>query len=167
MTRVGRVAPIRVLIAGGAAGMLGGLLKPDRTTGDCDVMGVGEESDWRDVERAAAEAAAQLDLPARWLNRDCRIYAWCLPLAWESRCESVGQFGPLEVLRVSRVDLIAAKIIGSPKRPQDLEDLRDLRPSRAELEFAEQNIDRLEAEHLDGKKFDDERAVFSVLRGEL
>ncbi len=95
------------------------------------------------------------------------MYAWCLPVGWQGRCEEVDQFGPLEVLRVSRIDLIAAKVIGSPTRPQDLEDLRDLRPAREELEFAGQNLDRLEAEHLDGRKFDQERAILNVLRGQL
>lgn len=167
LARRKRAGPIRVLVAGGTAGILGGLLRPERTTGDCDVMGLGDESDWGDLERAAAEVATQLDLPPTWLNRDCQMYAWCLPVGWQGRCEEVDQFGPLEVLRVSRIDLIAAKVIGSPTRPQDLEDLRDLRPAREELEFAGQNLDRLEAEHLDGRKFDQERAILNVLRGQL
>lgn len=166
LARLGRGAPIRVLVAGGTAGILGGFLKPERTTGDCDVIGVSSESDWSDLERAAAEVARQLDLPPTWLNRDCQMYAWCLPVGWQSRCERVDQFGPLEVLRVSRIDLIAAKVIGSPTRPQDLEDLRDMRPTVDELDSAERNLDRLEGEHLDGKKFDQERAILKVLRGE-
>jgi hypothetical protein len=166
LSRRGRVVPIRVLVAGGTAGILGGLLRPERTTGDCDVMEVGIESDWSDLERAAAETATQLDLPPTWLNRDCQMYAWCLPVGWQSRCEPVDRFGPLDVSRVSRIDLIAAKVIGGPTRPQDLEDLRDLQPDMDELDFAEQNLDRLEAEHLDGRKFDNERAILNVLRGE-
>ncbi len=120
---------------------------------------------WRELVAAAVEVARRLQLPETWLNRDCTMYAWCLPLGWQSRCERVGTFGRLEVLRIARIDLIAGKVISSPKRPQDVEDLRDMRPTEEELGFVKEHIDRLEAEHLDGRKFDDQRVVLASLRG--
>lgn len=76
---------IRVCICGGSAGLLGGLLSPTRTTGDCDVVWRGSDAEWKRLATAAAEAATDLGLPANWLNRESSIYAWCLPLGWAVR----------------------------------------------------------------------------------
>ena len=161
----GRSTPVVLLIGGGTAALLGELLRPARTTADCDVFWSGDDKSWSAVARAAAAVAARLALPPTWLNRDASMYAWRLPIGWQSRCITVGQFGPLDVPRVTRLDLIAAKIVSSPKRPQDLDDLRDLRPTKAELAFVAEHLDRLESEHLDGASFDDQRAVLDSLRG--
>lgn len=128
-------------------------------------MWQGDDTSWNEVSEAAKEVAHSLKLPETWLNRDCSMYAWCLPLGWQSRCESVETFGPLEVTRIARIDLIAAKIMGAPKRPQDLEDLRDMNPAPAELDFVKEHIDRLESEDLDGRDFADQRGILKVLRG--
>src|SRR5437763_293581 len=87
--------PVRLVVTGGMAGLLAGLLRPQRTTTDCDVIWEGEDVVWRQVAAAAAGVAGRLDLPPSWLNRDASIFAWCLPLGWQSRCERVGEFGPL------------------------------------------------------------------------
>jgi hypothetical protein len=155
-----------VFVVGGAAGMLAGLLRGSRTTADCDVLLAADDADWPALESAAREAARSLQLPERWLNRDSTMYAWCLPLGWTRRCERVGIFGPLEVLRLARIDLIATKIMSAPRRPQDLEDLRDIRPTADELDFALLNIERIKAEHLDREEFPRQRAIVQVLRGD-
>lgn len=157
-------APIRLVVAGGAAGLLAKLLAPSRTTADCDVIWV-EDLSWASVAEAAAKVAVRLGLSSTWLNRECSHYAWCLPLDWRVRCKPVGTFGPLNVLRLSRIDLVATKVIGAPVRPQDLEDLRVIRPTSTELEFIDSHLDRLESEHLDGRSFDAERAIVQALRG--
>lgn len=159
---------VRILVVGGTAGLLGGLLRGSRTTGDCDVMAVRPEGAWPDVERAAAAVAKEMKLPENWLNTNCRAFAWSMPLGWEGRCEPVGDFGLLEVWRASRIDLIASKIVAAPKRPQDIEDVRDMRPTADELDFVQEHIDRLERESLDADaSFDAQRAIVDVLRGEL
>jgi hypothetical protein len=160
----GLAAPIRLIVAGGVAGMLAGLLEPSRTTGDCDVMWASDESQWAGVVTAAAEAGERLGLPQHWLNRDCAMYAWCLPLGWLDRCKRVGTFGSITVDRLSRLDLIATKVIGSPKRPQDFADLRAMSPTAAELAFIDDHLDRLAAEHLGGDTFDDQCAIVEALR---
>lgn len=38
LAKRGVADPVRILIVGGAAGLLGGWLRPGRTTGDCDAM---------------------------------------------------------------------------------------------------------------------------------
>ncbi len=159
--------PARVVIAGGVAGLLGGWLSGARTTGDCDVISARPEEGWPAIESAAHVVALQLGLPSTWLNRDCSSFAWCLPLGWADRAEPVGQFGPLEVARLSRFDLIASKVMGAPKRPQDLEDLRALSPTPDELDRIVRHLDRLNAEHLGGgggDRFDEQRLIVGVFR---
>ena len=156
---------VQLVIAGGVAGLLGGMLRPGRTTGDCDVMLLSDWAAWAEVQAAAEVVAEVMGLPKSWLSRDCAIYAWCLPLGWRDRLERVGTFGTLTVLRISRFDLIAAKLMSCPKRPQDVEDLQDLKPTAAEWDDVQKHLDRLELEDLSGSTFDDQRAILGVLRG--
>jgi hypothetical protein len=157
--------PITICLAGGAAGLLGGWLRASRVTADCDVMRLDPEEAWEGIGAAAGAVAGRLGLPATWINRECRIHEWCVPLGWASRCEPVGRFGPLEVRRMARVDLIACKIVSAPRRPQDLEDLRDLAPTAAELEAAQRHLERLERESLAGEPFNDQWRIVRLLRG--
>lgn len=152
-----------VVLLGGTAGLLARLLSPQRTTADCDVLLLSDAAEWGALARAAEVVADQLGLPATWLNRDCEAFSWTLPLGWRSRMERVGEFGPLAVWRVSRRDLIATKVLGAKSRPQDLEDLRHIGPTREELAWVREHLDRLESEHLDGRSFDPERVVVGVL----
>lgn len=156
-------ARLRVVVAGGVAGLLGGLLASDRTTGDVDVIWGGTEEGWRAIERAAAVVAEELSLSSRWFNRDCSQFEWCLPLGWKARCESVGRFGPLDVVRVSRRDLLASKLVSSPRRPQDLLDIRAIAPTREEIAFMLEHLDRLEAEHLGGETFERQRLILGAI----
>lgn len=152
-----------IVVLGGTAGLLARLLSPQRTTADCDVLLLSDAAEWAALARAAGLVADQLGLPATWLNRDCEAFSWTLPLGWRSRMERVGEFGPLVVWRVSRRDLIATKVLGATSRPQDLEDLRHITPTREELAWVREHLERLESEHLDGRSFDPERAVVGVL----
>lgn len=156
---------IRVCIAGGSAGLLSGTLRVDRVTGDCDVMATEPGNRWSLVAEASASVARRLGLPERWMNQDCAMFAHCIAPGWRDRCVVYGTFGALEVCVLSRGDQIASKIISAPKMPQDVQDLLTMDPSMKELDFAESNIDRLEAESLDGKTLEDARAVLRSLRG--
>lgn len=156
---------VRLVLAGGTAGLFGGFFREHRVTGDCDVLWSGDDQTWRAIADAARSVAEAQGLPPTWLNRDCTAYAWCLPLGWQQRCEPVGAFGPLEVLRIGRFDLIAAKVMGAPGRPQDLEDLFDLRPTSDEIRLLDEHLDRLEAEDLDRRTFDHQRRIVDALRG--
>ncbi|GEM_PF-555968 len=154
-----------ILLVGGSAGMLAGLLNPSRTTADCDVMAVTPTHAWEQIEIAAREVAHSLNLPETWLNRECTHYAWCMPLGWKDRCSLVHRFGSLTVLHLSRRDLIASKIISAPHRPQDLEDLEEIQPKNDELDFAAENLNRLESESLDDRSWQDEHAILESFRG--
>lgn len=156
--------PVNIVLAGGVAGLLGGLLDERRTTGDCDVLDIDGEEHWAPLSEAAAEVAISMGLPATWLNRDCQQYAWCFPLGWKSRTEEVGRFGPLHVRRVARFDLMASKVVASPKRPQDVLDVMAMGPTPEELDAIEQHLDRLSAEDLNGFDHAPQRAVLQALR---
>lgn len=158
---------VRLYLVGGSAGLLSGLLPAARATGDVDVSAVEPDDCWDAVCRAAVRAAQELDLPETWLNDKCWIYGWSLPFGWEGRCHRIHRFGPLEVWAIDRQDFIAAKVVSAPRRPQDLEDLRAVRPTPEELSFTAEHIDRIEREHLDpDASFEDARAILQALRGE-
>ena len=163
LAQEGDTETVRLVIAGGVAGLLSGLA---RATLDCDVLACSDDAQWDRIETAARQAAAEFDLPETWLNRDCSIYANGFPLGWQDRTEPVDRFGPLDVHRVSRKDWIAAKLVSSAVRAQDKKDIEDLDPkvSTEELNFAEDHLDRLAAEHLDGDDYTAQRAILALIR---
>ena len=172
LTRVGVVLssdntfpPVTLVLAGGAAGMLGGLLSTSRVTIDCAVMWSDAGDAWDRLERAAVQVASELRLMDSWLNRKCRIFAGNLALDWWDRCEPVGIFGVLTVKRISRLDLLASKIVSAPRRPQDLKDIVSMAPTESELDLLEQHIDRVESEDLDRTSFEKQRKIIGTLRG--
>lgn len=165
-------AAIRLVLAGGAAGLLAGALQASRVTTDCDVPWNPSDAEGkavRDQVRAAAtRVASRLGLSQEWLSFRCAMYAWRWPLGWEARCEAVeGDFGVLQVMRLSRGDLIAAKVMGAARRPQDRQDLLDLAPTREELDLAESNLDRVESEHPGREALEIERLILQDLRSRL
>jgi hypothetical protein len=153
----------RLVLMGGASGMLAGALSPARVTADCDVVWSGDAPGWAILQGAARQVAAELGLPANWLNDDVRMYVWRLPVGWFARCEPVLTAGPLEIVRLSRGDLIGAKVIAG--RVQDIEDVRAMRPTWVEFDAAEAHIERLEGEDLDRSRFERARAIVGMLRG--
>lgn len=166
------IAPIRRVIAGGAAGLLAGALRASRVTMDCDVPwspGDPEAIAVRERVRGAAERiAAQRGLSGEWLSFRCAMYAWKWAPGWDERCEPVaGEFGALRVFRLSRRDLIVAKVMGAAQRAQDRQDLEDLAPTREELDWVDKNLERVEAEDLGQVGFDDERGIVRDLRSVL
>jgi hypothetical protein len=69
------------------------------------------------------------------------------------------------VCLIHRKDFIAAKIVSAPKRPHDYEDLKAVRPTQGELDFASSHIDRLESESLDPDcDFTECRSIVDSLR---
>ncbi|MCG3122056.1 MAG: hypothetical protein GIKADHBN_00432 [Phycisphaerales bacterium] len=155
----------RIVLTGGTAGMLSGWFRASRTTADCDVLVASGDADWPFIEEAARGIADRFGLPRTWLNRDASNYLCYLPLGWEARCTPVRAFQGLDVLAIGRSDLIAAKLVSCPQRPQDLEDLRDLDPTDEEWKRALENIDRVEREDLDGRSYERHREIARGLRG--
>jgi len=163
LQRSGQVESVSIILGGAVAAMVTADLPASRITLDCDVVDSQPDDGWSAVQQAARQVAAQRSLPANWLNRDSRMYIHYLPLGWRDRCEPVGQFGPLTVLAVSRRDLMAMKLMGAAVRPQDLEDIVAMRPTRDDLAFLHEHLDRLDAESLSRETHDTERAIVNEL----
>ncbi len=167
VSRGGLAGSARLFVVGGAAGVLTGLLAPARTTEDVDVTLVEPADAWEEVRGAAERVASDLGLPKTWLNDECRTFAWKLPAGWKGRCSRYETYGPLEVWTLDRRDFIAAKILAEPPRPQDLEDLRSLEPTKEELDFVRRHVASLQAECLDPDSgFYAAHAVLEFLEGE-
>ncbi|MFO0875215.1 MAG: DUF6036 family nucleotidyltransferase [Phycisphaerales bacterium] len=122
---------VHLLLAGGAAGMLTGLLDAERTTTDCDVM-LYEPAEARElVDRIAAEVAGDFGLSERWLNSGGAPWMDAMPAGWRERLETVLVRGPLHVHAVGRLDLLALKLMAG--RPQDIEDLETMSMTAEEV----------------------------------
>lgn len=132
---------IEILLVGGAAGMITGLLPPTRVTTDCDVMAYLPPDTMATVELAAAQVADELGLATNWLNSDVQIRVDALPDGWEKRKIAAGMYGRLRVSAVSRPDLIAMKVLAG--RDQDIEDLQALRIRSDDVAFIETYLNML------------------------
>lgn len=164
LAEVGVTQPVQVIVCGAVAGILNGDLSGERQTLDCDVIASEPQDQFSSVADAAAAIAETLGLKPQWLNQDASMYAHLLPLGWKHRLHRIDRFGPLEVKTVSRRDLLALKLMGVVKRPHDLEDIEEMQPTAAELNFMSEHLDRLEAESLAGQTYDFQRTVIDDLR---
>ena len=132
---------VEILLVGGAAGVLTGLLPAAWTTADVDTIHCHLARDRDAVLDAAADAGRELALPPAWLNDWSGLYVWTLPPGWQSRRVLVGTFGRLHVFAVGRQDLIALKFIAH--RERDLEHLRLLIVTPAERDAVRTYLDQL------------------------
>src|SRR5665213_3681553 len=74
---------VEILIVGGAAGMITGVLPASRTTIDCDVILYDPISAWTTIERIAEQVGRELGLASNWLNSDAQLRLDCLPDGWK------------------------------------------------------------------------------------
>ena len=152
---------VELLLVGGAAGMLTGLLPPARTTIDCDVMVYVPEDAMGAVELAAAQVAGELGLGETWLNSNVQLRRDALPDDWETRRILIGTWGRLRVFAVCRIDLIAMKVLAG--RPQDLEDIHSMKPRRDDVEFVRRYLDGLPAKGTMLNEIDEARELVESL----
>lgn len=132
---------VEILLVGGAAGMLTGVLGPERTTIDCDVIDYEPAAAWTEIESLAAEIGKELGLPDRWLNSNVQIRLDCLPDNWKSRRQLILSGNRLLVYAISRLDLIAMKFMAHRRR--DLEDLGKLAVTSDDVEFVRKYLQNL------------------------
>ena len=152
---------VELLLVGGAAGMLTGLLPPARTTTDCDVMAYVPEDAMGAVENAAEQVAKELGLAATWLNSNVQLRRDALPDDWQTRRVWIGTWGQLRVFAVSRFDLIAMKVLAG--RAQDLEDIRSMKLRRDDVEFVRRYLDGLPAKGTTPEQMAEAREVLQSL----
>ena len=136
-----------LLICGGSALNLAGLV--DRPTRDVDVLGlvrgtekalVAAELLPEEVSRAAQFVAADLNLPADWLNDSAlAVHRLGLPTGILNRAHR-WEFGPcLTLYVIGRQDQVALKLYAALHRQNGQRHFRDLdaiEATQAEMEFA-------------------------------
>ena len=144
--------------------MLHGDLAADRHTIDCDMIRVEPEESLADLKQAAALVASQMGLKNDWLNNESRVFAWLIPPGWTTRLRPFDTFGPLEVMTLSRRDLLAMKLRSMAKRSKDLADIDAICPTAEEIDFLLGYLDQAEMESLDRETFDDQRAFLLELK---
>lgn len=166
LKRVGDVleldVDVEILVVGGAAGMLTGLLPPTRTTTDCDVMLYVPEHAMPWVEIAGEKVGRELGISPEWLNSKVQIRADSLPLDWRRRRIWVGTYGRMWVYAVSRPDLIAMKVLAG--RDRDRDDLRSLKVQHHEAEFVRAFLDQLPARGMPLDQIEDARVLLDSLK---
>jgi len=132
-------APVEVTVAGGAALILAyGLERP---TADIDAIVTAPPFD-DGLRRAIAAVAADQELPEAWLNDAAKAFVEVLGDGFLARRVRLEQFGNLNVYVLGRQDLILMKLYAM--RPEDIEDLRSLTPTGEEIEYVEQELDRID-----------------------
>ncbi len=132
---------IEILLIGGAAGMLTGQLPAHRVTQDCDVMDFTPKEAQKAVLDAAAQVSQEKGLPEHWLSTQAMDSLNVLPDGWQSRRIHIASFGKLSVYAVSRLDLLAMKFYAN--RPQDRQDIIEMKPSPEEIEYIRKYLDML------------------------
>lgn len=141
LAELGAVCPAgtEVVVIGGAAAILRGWLA--RATVDIDVA--ASTPPLAAFRRRIAEIAEPRGLPEGWLNDGAKAFARVLPPGYSERLEPVGIFGGLTVRTISRRDLVLMKLFAM--RAEDVQDLRELAPTREELEFVRGELPRIAA----------------------
>lgn len=155
---------VQLVLVGGAAGMLAGELRPGRVTTDCDVSKVEPATWWNVIQDVAVRIGSESGLSKSWLSLDCARYQNLMPPGWERRCRRAATFGRLEIHTISHRDFAASKAVGVDKRPQDREDLSQLKLTREDFDSVLRNFDRLEAESLNKESFAVQRQYVEELR---
>lgn len=152
---------VEILLVGGAAGMVTGVLSPDRVTTDCDVMVCLPHDALAAVESAAEEVAREMELASDWLNSNVQIRRDALPDGWETPKQWVNRYGPLNVCAASRIDLIAMKVLAG--RDSDIEDLDAMKVRREDLDFVRAYLDKLAAKGTKRQQIEEARLLMESL----
>lgn len=129
---------VDITVAGGAALLMAFDL--ERGTMDVDTVEAVPGFD-EPFRRAVRETADELELAPNWLNDSAKAYQEVLASGYRRRRRHVGDFGRLRVYALGRRDLILLKVFAM--RAQDIEDLRELAPTKAEIAFVREHLERL------------------------
>lgn len=152
---------VEILLVGGAAGMMTGVLSPNRVTTDCDVMAYLPDDEMAAVESAAEEVAGELELASDWLNSNVQIRRDALPDGWEARKQWVGRYGPMNVCAASRIDLISMKVLAG--RDQDIEDLDAMKVRTDDLDFVRAYLNKLAEKGTKPEQIEEARLLLESL----
>lgn len=133
--------PAEMILIGGGAGMLSELLPDSRLTVDLDVMDVTPPEIFDLCCYHAPRIAEECDISPRWFDATPHTIRHMMLPGWRDRTTPVGEFGPLRVRAIARIDLISLKAIAS--RQRDIDDLLSLRVTRDEARFVHDSLPKL------------------------
>lgn len=133
------------IVVGGAALALLGIT--DRQTRDFDIL---QPELPEEIAEASRTFAAHLrdegiELANDWLNNGPIQLADILPNGWRSRVQAAFQGKSLELVTLSRADLLKTKLFALCDRGTDLADCIAMMPSVTELEEAEPWVSQQDA----------------------
>jgi len=117
-------------LIGGGAGMLSELLPEGRTAVDVDVMEVTPPEVFDLCCYDAPAIAEECGLNPTWFDPAPFNLRHMMLAGWRDRTVPIGEFGPLGVRAIARIDLISLKF--SAGRERDLNDLETLQITAAE-----------------------------------
>ena len=120
---------LEATIIGGAALQLLGVIT--RTTKDCDVL---EPKLSNEILGAAGDFAASNGLAGGWLNNGPATLIDELPAGWKERRKEIFKGKALFLLTLGREDTLRAKLYAYLDRGIDLDDLKELKPTKEEIE---------------------------------
>ncbi|MBW8016717.1 MAG: hypothetical protein FVQ82_11060 [Planctomycetes bacterium] len=131
---------IEILLVGGVAAMLTGQLPAERVTQDCDIINLSPKQAQKAILNSAREVARIKGLPENWLN--CQAMQLdVLPDGWRSRREYICKYDQLSIYAASRLDMLCMKFYAN--RPQDREDIMEMKPKLEETCFVRKYLDML------------------------
>ncbi|MGE3682720.1 MAG: DUF6036 family nucleotidyltransferase [Bdellovibrionales bacterium] len=124
-----------ITIFGSGAMMAQGFLRANRHTEDVDLASPDMDMVFQTI---AADVGEKFGLRMGWLNSAGVIFSRNFPSGWEKRSTLVFEGKSLKVSSLGRKDLIATKFnaLCGRNKAQDMDDLLDLKPSKAEITFA-------------------------------
>lgn len=133
--------PAEMILIGGGAGMLSGLLPDGRQTVDVDVMDVTPAEIFDLCCYHAPRIAEECGISPSWFDATPHTIRHTMLDGWRERTVLVSEFGPLRVLAIARIDLISLKLIAG--RERDLNDLGALQVTAEEARFVAESLPQI------------------------
>ncbi len=133
--------PAEMILIGGGAGMLSGLLPDGRQTVDVDVMDVTPAEIFDLCCYHAPRIAEECGISPSWFDATPHTIRHTMLDGWRERTVLVGEFGSLRVRAIARIDLISLKLIAG--RERDLNDLGALQVTAEEARFVAESLPQI------------------------
>lgn len=136
--------PIKLIVGGGGAMILAFQLPLG--TSDIDAIPTGIQIS--ELDPLVKEVAKELNLPPDWLNPYYSIFTHVLPQGYGARLEKIGEFKHLEVLALSKEDLLLMKCFAG--RQKDVSHIKALIKIGAKIEPVEAQLEVLKKKNIPG-----------------
>jgi hypothetical protein len=129
--------PVQLIIGGGGAMILAHHLALATT----DIDGIPKGIELGDLDQLVKEVSQELNIPKDWLNPYFSTFTHVLPSDYGSRLVSVCQYPNLEVLALSKEDLLIMKCFAG--RQKDVVHMKALLKQGPKLAVVEAQLEQL------------------------